>query len=95
MMLHYSANLKAIRYESSSLNRIVADKSHRVIVANTSLWHGREVYDIFCRIWFNNETVEILSQDSSMSLLTVASKPWMMMLYVVVKCAKCSLAVLN
>ena len=33
MMLRYCANLKAIRYVSTSLNRIVADKSHRVIVA--------------------------------------------------------------
>ena len=33
MMLRYCANLKAIRYESTSLNRTVADKSHRVIVA--------------------------------------------------------------
>ena len=33
LMLHYCANLKAIRYESTSLNKIVADKSHRVIVA--------------------------------------------------------------
>ena len=33
LMLRYCANLKAIRYESVSLNRIVADKSHRVIVA--------------------------------------------------------------
>ena len=33
LMLRYCANLKAIRYESTSLNRIVADKSHRVIVA--------------------------------------------------------------
>ena len=33
LMLSYCANLKAIRYESTSLNRIVADKSHRVIVA--------------------------------------------------------------
>ena len=32
MMLRY-ANLKAITYESTSLNRIVADKSDRVIVA--------------------------------------------------------------
>ena len=32
MMLRYYANLKAIRYESTSLNRIVADKSPRVIV---------------------------------------------------------------
>ena len=33
LMLRCCANLKAIRYESTSLNRIVADKSHRVIVA--------------------------------------------------------------
>ena len=32
LMLRYCANFKAIRYESTSLNRIVADKSHRVIV---------------------------------------------------------------
>ena len=32
-MLRYCANLKAIRYESMSFNRIVADKSHRVIAA--------------------------------------------------------------
>ena len=32
MMLRYCANLKAIRYESTSLNRIVANKSYRVIV---------------------------------------------------------------
>ena len=36
MMLRYCANLKAIRYESTSSNRIVADKSHGVIVALTS-----------------------------------------------------------
>ena len=33
LMLHYCANLKAIRYELTSLNKIVADKSHPVIVA--------------------------------------------------------------
>ena len=33
MMLRYCSNLKAIRYESMTLNRIVADKSHCVIVA--------------------------------------------------------------
>ena len=33
LMVRYCANLKAIRYESTSLNIIVADKSHRVIVA--------------------------------------------------------------
>ena len=33
VMMLRCANLNAIRYESTSLNRIVADKSHRVIVA--------------------------------------------------------------
>ena len=33
LMLRYCANLKVIRYESMSLSRIVADKSHSVIVA--------------------------------------------------------------
>ena len=33
LMLRYCANLKAISYESTTLNRIVADKSRRVIVA--------------------------------------------------------------
>ena len=33
IMLRYCANLNGIRYESTSLNRIVADKSHRVIAA--------------------------------------------------------------
>ena len=33
LMPRFCANLKAIRYESMSLNRIVADKSDRVIVA--------------------------------------------------------------
>ena len=33
LLLRYSGNLKAIRYESTSLNRVVADKSHRAIAA--------------------------------------------------------------
>ena len=36
LMIRYCANLKAIRYESTSLNRIVADKSHRVNVAEVN-----------------------------------------------------------
>ena len=32
-MLRYCADLKAIRYESMSSNRIAADKSHSVIVS--------------------------------------------------------------
>ena len=44
LMLRYCAYLKAIRYESTSLNRIVADKSHRVIVAyvmSSVLWSNQ------------------------------------------------------
>ena len=33
LMLRYSANLKAIGYKSTSFNRIVGDKLHRVIAA--------------------------------------------------------------
>ena len=33
LTLRHYVNLKAIRYESTSLNRIAANKSHRVIVA--------------------------------------------------------------
>ena len=33
LMLRYCANLKAMRYESTSFNRIAANKSHRVIAA--------------------------------------------------------------
>ena len=36
-MLRYCADLKEIRYESTSLKRITADKSHRVIVAELGL----------------------------------------------------------
>ena len=44
LMLRYCANLKAIRHESTSLNRIVADKSHRVIVALSNyLWNRLSV----------------------------------------------------
>ena len=39
LMLRYCAKLKAIRYESTSLNRIVADKSHRVIVTLEKKYH--------------------------------------------------------
>ena len=33
LVQRYCVNLKAIRYESTILNRIVVDESHRVIVA--------------------------------------------------------------
>ena len=35
LILRFCANLKAIRYESTSLNRIVADESHRVFIAKS------------------------------------------------------------
>ena len=39
-MLRYCANLKAIRYESMSLNRIAAIESHRVLAASRLRLHG-------------------------------------------------------
>ena len=45
LTLCYCANLKAIRYESTSLKRIVADKSQRVIVA--LIFREREF--LYCR----------------------------------------------
>ena len=49
-MLRYYANLKAIRYESTILNGIVADKSHRVIVASDKLSGTGSVRDLACLI---------------------------------------------
>ena len=45
LMPRYCANLKAIRYESTGLNRIVADKSHHVIVALLS-FHFHLLYTL-------------------------------------------------
>ena len=44
MILRYCANLKAIRYESTSLNRIAADKSHRVIAALVDWFCNHIIY---------------------------------------------------
>ena len=41
---HYCVNLKAIRYESTILNRIAADKSHRVIVAENDSVNGTSLF---------------------------------------------------
>ena len=51
LMLRYCANLKAIRSEPTSLNRIVADKSHRVIVA---LWKPGLTDSLLSIIGVNN-----------------------------------------
>ena len=54
MVLRYCANLKVIRYELTSLNRIVTDKSRRVIVAH-AVYHGlclasSAMFDMYFRI---------------------------------------------
>ena len=66
-MLRYCANLKEIRYESTSLNRIAADKSHRVIVAYydesclTELLLGKQCSDGPARINVHfGKTIELL-----------------------------------
>ena len=46
LMLRYCANLKAIRYEPMSLNRIVANKSHRVIVALADVCFKKHAIDV-------------------------------------------------
>ena len=61
-MPRYCANLKAIRYESTSLNRIVDDKSHRVILASSYDYMMRFIsYDWF--YW--NSLIHILSLSDS------------------------------
>ena len=44
LVLRYCANLKAIRYESTSFSGILADESHRVNVAS-------EVSNYFSKVW--------------------------------------------
>ena len=49
-ILHYCANLKVIRHESATLNRIAADKSHCVIAAlvyETSITNLSPVKKVF------------------------------------------------
>ena len=64
-MLRYCANLKAIRYESMRFNRIVANKSHRVIVAigdkkcsvnATCVCFGKSIINLILKI-LNTEIV--------------------------------------
>ena len=53
LVLRYCVSLKAIRYESTSLNRIVADKSHRIIVAWSYNYTMRFIgYDSIQTRWF-------------------------------------------
>ena len=61
-MLHYCANLKAIRYESTTLNGIVDDKSHRVVLALSYNYTMRFIgYD------YSNSLIYILSLSNSHS----------------------------
>ena len=57
LMLRYCANLKAIRYryESTSVNRIVADKLHRVIVASVTM-----SFDLAWTVIFLKETAAVM-----------------------------------
>ena len=55
LMLRFCANLKAIRYKSTSLNRIVADKSHRVIAAE---YRHKKISMILIILYFQSECIE-------------------------------------
>ena len=69
-MLRYCANLKAIRYESTSLNRIVADKSYRVIVAQgDSFFHNDEQPELNLENEYPNKTGYNLKTNGSISIL--------------------------
>ena len=52
MMLCYCEKLKAVRYESTGLNRIVADKSHSVVVAKHVIYEINDEFIIDEWAWF-------------------------------------------
>ena len=62
-MLRYCEKLKAIRYESMNLNRIVADKSHRVIVALES-----SLFSLNVKLLKIQDTVLVLMWISNVSV---------------------------
>ena len=73
LMLHHCVNLKAIRYESMSLNRIAADKSHGVIVSLT-IW-----FKVVEFSFFKHEVVIAISCktiDEKIILFENSSKSW-------------------
>ena len=61
-MLSYCVNLKAVRHESTSLNRIVADRSQCVIAAKVKL----QLHDAIYRLrFYSNSLIHILSLSDS------------------------------
>ena len=73
LMLHHCVNLKAIRYESMSLNRIAADKSHGVIVSLT-IW-----FKVVEFSFFKHEVVIAISCktiDEKIILFENSSRSW-------------------
>ena len=71
-MPRYCANLKAVRYESTSLNRIVADKSDRVIVP-----FKLQLHDAIYRLQFySNSLIHILSLPNSHNNAASIQKNW-------------------
>ena len=58
MMLRYCSNLKVIRYESTSLNKIMADKSHRVIVAQADRL-GHNICTVACILHVYAQGVDV------------------------------------
>ena len=83
LMLSYCANLKAIRYESTSLNRIVADKSHRVIVALLNPEHLAVLLagpishtDIQCMDFVEIFTVSLDLSAVHLAVLVDVELPW-------------------
>ena len=74
-MPRYCTNLKAIRYESTSLNRIVTDKLHRVIVALRLQLHGA-IYrpDSFVLMIRHSTNLKALRYESTNSNRIVADK---------------------
>ena len=71
-MLGFCGNLKAIRYESTSLNRIVADKLHHVIVA---LSFKLQLHDAIYRLrFYSNSLIHKLSLSNSHNNLASIQK---------------------
>ena len=66
-MLRYCVNLKATRYESMCLNRIVADKSHSVIVVSHKFQISVSSLALYTGFFYETFTLTLLrnsGQDS-------------------------------
>ena len=70
LMLRYCANLKAIRYESTSFNRIAANISHSVIAALVNLIL-RQCKDVNDPVFKRFVSMPILKEELPSSLKTL------------------------